>query len=165
MRTVSFSLMFSSSSSLTLIASASHSDCLRSRERLADSRFDCFRLCLFTSLSSCGQNTSVRCIWCLCIRANLYMAALFGLALCILMRCCLPLICIHRPLHAGGAHLHNWFFRAELYRMVSSVVMTCCVFTSLSSFGQDTECICMQALTHALSLQSCRVYVAGRYAS
>ena len=53
MRTVSFSLMFSSSSSFTLIARASHSDCLRSRDRLADSRLDCFRLCLFVSLSSC----------------------------------------------------------------------------------------------------------------
>ena len=51
-RTVSFSLMFSSSSSFTLMASASHSDCLRSRERLADSLLDCFRLCRLTSLSS-----------------------------------------------------------------------------------------------------------------
>lgn len=49
------SLTFSFMSSFTRTAKASHSACFLSRDLRADSRLDCFLLCLLTSLSSCSN--------------------------------------------------------------------------------------------------------------
>ena len=56
------SLLFSFMSSFTRTAKTSHSACFLRRDLRADSRLDCFLLCLFTSLSSC--NTSKLAAFC-----------------------------------------------------------------------------------------------------
>ena len=50
---------FSSTRASTFCERVSHSACLRSLDRLADSLFDCFLRCRFTSLSSCKADKLV----------------------------------------------------------------------------------------------------------